>query len=72
MTFEDPQSVAINYATVHTPRVREKCKGIHVNSIVLIGAANSLQARFVDVLARWLLARETPGANPTLIGFVEL
>lgn len=36
------------------------------------GVANSSNAAFVDVLARWLFARETPDANPAFMRVVKM
>lgn len=36
------------------------------------GVANSFEARFLDILAGWLFAREAPAANPTFMNIVEL
>lgn len=36
------------------------------------GVANAFDFRFVGVSARWLFARETPGASPTFMNVVNL
>lgn len=36
----------------------------------LLGFPRSFEARFMDVLAQWFFARDTPGANPASVAVV--